>query len=83
VFPTASKRPGSPVAGLDALAAAVGAAGRVPVIAIGGVTPATAREVVAAGAGGVAAIGAFLSGGAAAVRAFHEAFDGVGDRVIC
>lgn len=55
IWPTAS-HPGRPAAGLD-LIRAVAALG-VPVYAIGGVTPERAREAVAAGAWGVAAIGA-------------------------
>jgi thiamine-phosphate diphosphorylase len=57
VFATASK-PGEPGQGLEALRRA---AQRFhgPVLAIGGVTPANAAEVLAAGAAGYAAIGAF------------------------
>jgi thiamine-phosphate pyrophosphorylase len=55
IWPSAS-HPGRPGAGVELLAAAT--AFGVPVIAIGGVTPARAREAVAAGAWGVAAIGA-------------------------
>jgi thiamine-phosphate pyrophosphorylase len=77
-FPSASKPPAWRVAGLDALASAR-ASLSLPVIAIGGLTPARVREVAAAGAAGVAAIGIFLPppaglGPAAAVRAFREAF---------
>jgi thiamine-phosphate pyrophosphorylase len=55
IWPSAS-HPGRPGAGVELLRAA--AAFGVPVLAIGGVTPARAREAVAAGAWGVAAIGA-------------------------
>lgn len=80
VFPTASK-PGVTGAGLTALRAAVHAASA-PVLAIGGIDPERAAACAAAGAGGVAAIGAFLPRGAepgalgvaAAARAFREAF---------
>jgi thiamine-phosphate diphosphorylase len=63
VFPTASKDGGTPVAGLEGLAAAVRAS-TVPVLAIGGMTPARAAQAVAAGAAGIAAIGLFLPPGA-------------------
>lgn len=60
VFETESK-PGRPASlGLDGLRAVVAAAGTCPVWALGGVTAARAREVVACGASGLAAIGAFL-----------------------
>jgi thiamine-phosphate pyrophosphorylase len=61
VFPTASKPPGHPVAGLAALSDAVRAASPVPVLAIGGITPANAGAVAGAGAAGVAGIGLFLT----------------------
>lgn len=57
VFDTASK-PGRPPAGLAGLAA-VARATSLPVLAIGGITRGRIREVVAAGASGVAAIGMF------------------------
>jgi thiamine-phosphate diphosphorylase len=60
VFETASK-PGRPASlGLDGLRAVVAAAGTCPVWALGGVTADRARDVVASGARGLAAIGAFL-----------------------
>jgi thiamine-phosphate pyrophosphorylase len=73
VFDTPSKRRfGAPV-GLDALrdAAALG----LPLVGLGGVGPANAPQVVAAGAAGVAAIRAWLGGdgGAAAVSALLRA----------
>jgi thiamine-phosphate pyrophosphorylase len=55
IYPTASHA-GRPPAGLELIREAAGLG--VPVIAIGGITPARAREVRAAGAWGVAAIGA-------------------------
>jgi thiamine-phosphate pyrophosphorylase len=78
VFPSASKPEDSPVAGVAALAVVVSAV-RVPVIAIGGVTPARVAALVAAGAAGVAGIGMFAPppagvGPARAVRALREAF---------
>jgi thiamine-phosphate pyrophosphorylase len=80
VHPTVSK-PDAPVKGLAGLAAAA-AASRCPVLAIGGITPERARLCLQAGAGGVAAIGAFLPEGrspealgpARAVQAFRAAF---------
>ena len=61
VFASSSK-PGVRAQGLDGLARAVRAAA-VPVLAIGGITPARARGCVDAGAAGIAAIGMFLPEG--------------------
>jgi thiamine-phosphate pyrophosphorylase len=80
VFPSGSKGAGVPVAGLSALGERARHS-RVPVLAIGGLTPARARECRAAGAAGIAAIGAFLPEGRApgalgvaeAVRQFRRA----------
>ncbi len=58
VFETASK-PGRPPIGLEGVRVAC-AAVRVPVIGIGGITPANAGDVVRAGAAGVAVIGAIF-----------------------
>jgi thiamine-phosphate pyrophosphorylase len=58
VFPSASKNPGHPVAGIGALARMVSLVA-IPVLAIGGVTPERAVEVARAGAAGVAAISPF------------------------
>jgi thiamine-phosphate pyrophosphorylase len=68
-FPTAS-HPGAPGIGRDGLAAALGAS-RLPLWAVGGVTPATARDLAGLPLAGVAAIRALLlaSDVAAAVRA--------------
>jgi len=60
VFPSASKPDGWAAAGPIALAEVVRAAGRRPVLAIGGVTIDTAAEARRRGASGLAAIGAFL-----------------------
>jgi thiamine-phosphate pyrophosphorylase len=69
IYDTPSKRAYGPPVGLPVLreAAALG----LPVIALGGITPARVPEVLAAGARGVAAIRAWLEGDdpAAAVRA--------------
>src|SRR5919109_4611680 len=67
VFESASKSPGHPVAGLDALTR-VCAAVALPVIAIGGITRSRITEVAAAGAAGVAAIGLFAEIEAAALN---------------
>jgi thiamine-phosphate pyrophosphorylase len=58
VFSTGTKRNPDPVRGLESLAAAVAAAGRVPVVAIGGITPEAAGRVAATGAAAACAIAA-------------------------
>ncbi|HSC27750.1 MAG TPA: thiamine phosphate synthase [Vicinamibacterales bacterium] len=58
VFPTRSKPPGHPVAGLDALRRVCQSV-RIPVVAIGGITRERLADVAAAGAAGIAAIGMF------------------------
>jgi thiamine-phosphate pyrophosphorylase len=81
VFPSRSKGPEAPVVGVSALEAAARATA-VPVLAIGGVTPARVAACRAVGAAGVAAIGVFLPlerapealGAAAAVRALRRAW---------
>jgi len=72
VFATASK-PGLPPAGSAGLASACRAA-TCPVLAIGGITAATARAAIAAGAHGVAVIGAVATAPdpAAAVKALVQ-----------
>jgi len=67
VFDSESKPAGHEVAGLGALAA-VCAAVRLPVLAIGGITRARVPDVVRAGAAGVAAIGLFAAGGERELR---------------
>jgi thiamine-phosphate pyrophosphorylase len=59
VYDTPSKRRYGAPQGLDALAKVSGRV-RIPVIAIGGITPARVGDVRAAGAHGVAAIAAIL-----------------------
>jgi len=79
VFPSDSK-PGLTPSGTTVLAE-VAARSAVPVLAIGGVTPARTGACLEAGASGIAAIGAFLPPGRSpeamgvgpAVRAFREA----------
>jgi len=59
MFPTTSKPEGHPVAGSEALRAAV-AACRLPILGIGGITLENVDRIAATGAAGVAAIGLFL-----------------------
>lgn len=74
VFETASKKAYGPPQGLDALAA-VARRSSIPVFAIGGVTPENAADCIAAGAHGVAAIGAVMGAGdiGATVQRFADA----------
>jgi thiamine-phosphate pyrophosphorylase len=74
VYDTPSKRRYGAPQGLDALAKVTGRV-RLPVLAIGGITPERVSEVRAAGARGVAAIAAILDAPspADAVRRFLEA----------
>ena len=84
VFPSRSKPEGSPVSGIDGLGAAC-TASRLPVLAIGGISPDRVDACRAAGAAGVAAIGLFLPvgrtpgalGPAEAVRALRGAWGGM------
>jgi thiamine-phosphate pyrophosphorylase len=74
VYDTASKRRYGPPQGLAALEAVAGAVGR-PVLAVGGLTPGRVAEVLAAGAAGVAVIGAIYAAArpADATKAFLDA----------
>jgi thiamine-phosphate pyrophosphorylase len=58
IFATSTKQNPDPVQGITALRAAVRAAGEVPVVAIGGITPATAMQVYAARVTSICAISA-------------------------
>jgi thiamine-phosphate pyrophosphorylase len=58
VFPTATKADPDPVQGLTGLSAAVRAAGPIPVVAIGGITPDRAAAVATTGAHAACAISA-------------------------
>jgi thiamine-phosphate pyrophosphorylase len=60
VYDTASKRPYGAPQGVEALGRVAGAL-RIPVLAVGGIDPGRAADVISVGAAGVAAIGAFLS----------------------
>ena len=61
IFATSTKTDTSPVLGLDGLRAVRQAIGAVPLVAIGGIFTANAREVIEAGADSVALISALLS----------------------
>ncbi len=73
VFDTPSKRPYGPPQGLERLAA-VARGLRIPVVAIGGITPGRVKDVRAAGARGVAVISSILAADspADATRRFLE-----------
>lgn len=58
IFATATKENPSPVVGLDGLRAVRKVIGNLPLVAIGGITPATVPEVIAAGADSIAMISA-------------------------
>ncbi|MEK6606892.1 MAG: thiamine phosphate synthase [Myxococcota bacterium] len=75
IFPTASKERPDPVVGVDALAEVCRVV-RVPVVAIGGVTPANVALVVAAGAAAAVSIAGVLRAAdvEAAARAMARAF---------
>jgi thiamine-phosphate diphosphorylase len=75
VYETASK-PGAPAAG-PGLVRAVAEAVRVPVLAVGGITAERVAETVAAGADGIAVIGAVLDADdpAHAARRLRQALD--------
>ena len=61
IFTTTSKSDTAPVLGLDGLRIVRQAIGTFPLVAIGGISHANAREVIAAGADSVAVISALLS----------------------
>lgn len=61
IFATTTKSDTSPVLGLDGLRAVRQAIGKFPLVAIGGITHANAREVIEGGADSVAVISAVLS----------------------
>ena len=76
VFPSLSKPASDRLLGVSGLAQ-IAHAVRVPVLAIGGVSPANLPQVAAAGAAGIAAIGLFLTSAAIAetVASVRGAFD--------
>jgi thiamine-phosphate pyrophosphorylase len=73
VFETATKQNPDPVQGIDGLRTAVVAAEGLPVVAIGGITAARAREIYDAGVAALCAISAVNTATdlAAAARALH------------
>ncbi len=73
MFPTHSKPTNHPLAGVEALSAAVRLC-RLPILAIGGLTLENAHSVARAGAAGVAAIGLFLRTDADSVRQLRRLF---------
>ena len=62
IFGTRSKDTGYEAVGLDRVTVAARIAGRIPIVAIGGITLETASAVLAAGAASVAVIGDLLTG---------------------
>jgi thiamine-phosphate pyrophosphorylase len=76
IFPTSTRPDPAPLVGPAGLAAAVRAAAGVPVVAIGGITPARSAEVAAAGAHAACAISAVNQAAdvAAAARAIAACF---------
>jgi thiamine-phosphate pyrophosphorylase len=62
VFTTATKENPDPVVGLTGVRAVREAIGALPLVAIGGITPANAGEVIAAGADSAAMISGLLAG---------------------
>jgi thiamine-phosphate pyrophosphorylase len=61
IFPTSTKENPDPVVGLEGLRRVRRAIGDLPLVAIGGITPETAPETLAAGADSVAVVGALLA----------------------
>jgi thiamine-phosphate pyrophosphorylase len=78
VFGTQTKETGYEAVGLHLVREAVARARGVPVVAIGGITLANARQVIEAGAAGVAVISDLVATGdpAARVHAFVNALEG-------
>jgi thiamine-phosphate pyrophosphorylase len=76
VFPSRSKPPGHPVAGLDQLHE-IAMAVQIPVLAIGGISTENAATAIAAGAAGVAGIELFRCGVSVAstVSSLRRSFD--------
>jgi thiamine-phosphate pyrophosphorylase len=62
IFTTLTKANPDPVVGLEGIRAVRDATGTLPLVAIGGVTPGNAREVIEAGADSVAMIRGLLTG---------------------
>src|SRR5690606_38257694 len=75
VYPTGSKLDAGPVMGVEGIAAIRSQLGKLPLVAIGGVSEANAGEVAAAGADALAVISAVMQADdpAAATKALLEA----------
>ena len=71
IFATSTKENPDPVVGLDGLRAVKAAIGSLPLVAIGGVTPANARHVLNAGADSVAMISGLWTGARVLSSAFR------------
>jgi thiamine-phosphate pyrophosphorylase len=72
IFATTTKGDAAPVLGLDGLRAVRHAIGAFPLVAIGGITHANARDVIEAGADSVAVIRALLSNSSRIPEATHN-----------
>lgn len=72
VFPSGSKAPDAPVAGLPALTAWIRQTGGVPVLAVGGIVLSRCVAVRDAGAVGVAGIGLFAAAWASGAQALAD-----------
>jgi thiamine-phosphate pyrophosphorylase len=72
IFATTTKGDAAPVLGLDGLRAVRHAIGAFPLVAIGGITHANARDVIEAGADSVAVISALLSNSSRIPEATHN-----------
>jgi len=72
IFATTTKPDTAPVLGLDGLTAVRRAIGTFPLVAIGGITHANARQVIQAGADSVAVISAVLSDSGRIPEATHS-----------
>ena len=70
IFSTSTKENPDPVVGLEGLRTVRDAIGRLPLVAIGGITPANAGDVIRAGADSVAMISALWDQGSVASSAF-------------
>ena len=79
VFQTATKTDPDPVVGLEGVSAAKEAVGDIPLVAIGGISLANFRDVLAAGADSVAVIGAVLEHPEGISRAVSEFLSQIGD----
>jgi thiamine-phosphate pyrophosphorylase len=72
IFATTSKSDTAPVLGLEGLRTVRRAIGAFPLVAIGGISHANAREVIEAGADSVAVISALLSDPTLIIEATHQ-----------